>query len=222
MSARDEILGKVRRSLSAPTDDKARQAAVADRLSRKDAALIPARGQLEHGEQIALFCKQAEAVQSTTIRVASADDVPEAIATYLRDHNLPSSIRMGEDDRLTGLDWQKAPNLERATGASDGRDLVGVAHAYAGVAETGTLLVMSGADNPTTNNFLPDNHIVVVDGKDIAGDYEAVWNRLRENGSIPRTVNMITGPSRSGDIEQKLLLGAHGPRSLHIIVVDPD
>ena len=222
MSARDEILGKIRRSLSAPTDDKTRQAAVADRLSRKDAVLIPARGQLEHDEQIALFCEQAEEVQSTIIRVASADDVPETIATYLRDHNLPSSIRMGEDERLAGLNWEKAPNLERATGASDGRDLVGVAHAYAGVAETGTLLVMSGADNPTTNNFLPDNHIVVVDGKDIAGDYEAVWSRLRENGSIPRTVNMITGPSRSGDIEQKLLLGAHGPRSLHIIVVDPD
>ena len=85
----------------------------------------------------------------------------------------------------------------------------------------GLVLVTSGADNPTTNNFLPDNHIVVVDGNDISGDYETAWSNLRAVGAMPRTVNMITGPSRSGDIEQKLLLGAHGPRSLHIIVVDP-
>ncbi len=222
MSARDEIIGKIRRSLSAPADDSTRQAAVTGRLAKKDAALIPARGQLEHDKQITLFCEQAEKVNSTTIRVASADEIPEAIAAYLRDHNLPASIRMGDDERLSGLDWEKAPNLERANGPSDGRDLVGVAHAFAGVAETGTVLVTSGADNPTTNNFLPDNHIVVVNGKDIAGDYEAAWARLRDNGAMPRTVNMITGPSRSGDIEQKLLLGAHGPRSLHIIVVDPD
>ena len=222
MSARDDILGKIRRSLSVPADDTERRAAVADRLAGKTAALIPARGQLEHDQQVTLFCEQAEKVHATTDRVASTDDVPGAIAEYLRDHNLPPSFRMGEDGRLTRLDWKKTPNLEPVAGQSDGHDLVSVAHAFAGIAETGTLILTSGADNPTTNNFLPDNHIVVVDGKDIAGDYETAWASLRKTGAMPRTVNMITGPSRSGDIEQKLLLGAHGPRALHIIVVDPD
>lgn len=222
MNAREEIFGRIRRSLSVPSDDSTRQAAVSERLAKKDPALIPARGQLNDKQRITLFCEQAENVQSTTVRVASADDVPEAIAAYLRDHNLPSSLRMGDDQRLTKLDWHKAPSLDRVPGPSDGRDQVGLAHAFAGVAETGTLLMTSGAENPTTNNFLPDNHIVVVDGKDITGDYETAWARLRERGGMPRTVNMITGPSRSADIEQTLLLGAHGPRSLHIIVIDPD
>lgn len=222
MSARDDVLGKIRRALSVPAEDTDRRAAVAERLAGKKAALIPARGQLDHVSQVALFCEQAEKVHATTARVASADDIPEMIAAYLRDHNLPSSFRMGDDERLRSLDWTKAPNLEPIGGPSDGRDLVSVAHAFAGVAETGTLLMTSGTDNPTTNNFLPDNHIVIVDGSDISGDYEAAWARLRKSGSMPRTVNMITGPSRSGDIEQKLLLGAHGPRSLHIIVVDTD
>jgi L-lactate dehydrogenase complex protein LldG len=81
----------------------------------------------------------------------------------------------------------------------------------------------SGAENPSTLNFLADNHIVVVSGKDMTGDYEAMWDKVRATfgkGRMPRTVNMITGPSRLADIEQTLLLGAHGPRRLHIIVVN--
>ena len=97
-----------------------------------------------------------------------------------------------------------------------------MSHAFAGVAETGTLVMASGPDNPTTLNFLPDTHIVVVDAKDIAGDYETVWARVRENfgiDALPRAINMITGPSRSADIAQILILGAHGPRRLHVLIV---
>ena len=62
----------------------------------------------------------------------------------------------------------------------------------------------------------------MVEAKDIAGDYETLWRRLREkfgDGLMPRAVNLITGPSRSADIKQTLILGAHGPRRLHVMVV---
>ncbi len=84
------------------------------------------------------------------------------------------------------------------------------------------LVLTSGPDNPTTLNFLPDVHVVVVDAADVASDFETAMARLRERygvGDLPRTVNLITGPSRSADIEQTLMLGAHGPRKLHVIVV---
>ena len=80
----------------------------------------------------------------------------------------------------------------------------------------------SGQDNPTTLNFLPETHIVVLRAEGVAGDYETVWAKLRARygkGALPRTVNWVTGPSRSGDIEQTILLGAHGPRRLHVVVV---
>jgi L-lactate dehydrogenase complex protein LldG len=222
VSARDTVLGKVRRALAVPADDSRRAKTVAERLAAAERGPVPARGQLDHGAQIELISTMAEKVQATTARVKNADDVPQAVADYLRDHNLPASLRMGDDKRLAAMPWDRTPNLDRLAGPSDGRDMAGLSHAFGGVAESGTLIMTSGPENPTTVNFLPDHHIVVIDGGDIAGDYETVWSRLRESygkGVMPRTVNMITGPSRSADIEQTLLLGAHGPRSLHIIVV---
>jgi len=149
--------------------------------------------------------------------------LPQSVSNYLRNRNLPQALRMGDDERLASADWSQAPNLVCSKGPSDGTDLVGLSHAGAGVAETGTLVISSGAANPTTVNFLPENHIVVVKASDIEGDYETAFAGMREEngqGIMPRTVNLITGPSRSGDIEQTMLLGAHGPRSLHVIVVD--
>jgi L-lactate dehydrogenase complex protein LldG len=164
----------------------------------------------------------AEKASATVRRVGEDSAVPAEVAEYLRGRNLPAAVRIGEDGLLNGLDWRKT-QVAVSHGVSDGRDAVSITHAAAGVAETGTLVLTSGQDNPTTLNFLPDTAIVVVKVADIAGDYETVWAAIRAKfgkGAMPRTVNFVTGPSRSGDIEQKILLGAHGPRRLHIIVVD--
>lgn len=220
-SARDDVLGNIRRSLGVTGREDARRKAVAERIELAPTGVIPARGRLPPGERVELFVAQAQGALATVARVRGADDVPRAVAEFLRDHNLPAAIRRGNDPRLSAMPWDGTA-LEVSRGASEGRDLNAVSHAVGGVAETGTLVLLSGPDNPSTLNFLPDNHVVVVDAADIVGDYEAVWERLRETfgrGAMPRTVNFITGPSRSGDIEQTLLLGAHGPRRLHVVVV---
>ncbi len=221
MSARDDILGNIRRSLGVKGGETIRRQIVQDRLERAPKGVIPKRGQVSGDERIALFKVQAEASLATVTEVDSAADVPQSIALFLRNHNLPATLRMGDDLRLKAMPWSETA-LELSHGPSEGRDLNAVSFAFGGVAETGTLAMVSGAENPSTLNFLPDNHIIVVSAKDIAGDYESVWNRVRfafGKGSMPRTVNFITGPSRSGDIEQTLLLGAHGPRRLHVVVV---
>jgi L-lactate dehydrogenase complex protein LldG len=222
MSARDLIFATLRRSLGVTGSEAPRRAAVAARLAGHPTGVIPARGQLPPQERLALFVRMAEAAAATTERVASGADIPVSVAAFLRGLNLPLRVRHGDDARLAGLPWERAPALEVLRGPSDGHDLAAVSHASAAVAETGTVVLVSGADNPTTLNFLPDVHVVAVDARDVAGDFEAVMAWLRERygaGQMPRTVNMVTGPSRSADIEQTLLLGAHGPRKLHIIVV---
>jgi len=222
MSARDTVLASIRRSLGVTGAETERRRAVEERLMRAPQGVVPARGQVPPPEQVELFRRMFEAVNGTVARVASFDDVPAAVADYLRGQNLPQRLRRGDDPALAGLDWRRVPNLEVATGRADPDDLVGLSHASAAVAETGTLVLVSGPDNPTTLNFLPDTHVVVLEANDVVGDYEAVWERLRTRygkGQMPRTVNMVTGPSRSADIEQTLLLGAHGPRRVHVVLV---
>jgi L-lactate dehydrogenase complex protein LldG len=215
------MFATLRRSLGVTGTEAPRRAAVAARLASHPRGVVPARGQLPPPQRLDLFTRMLEAASGTTERVASATDIPAAVAAFLRGHNLPLQVRHGDDPRLD-VPWGDAPALEILRGPSDGHDLAAVSHAFAAVAETGTLVLASGPDNPTTLNFLPDVHIVVLDARDIAPDFEVVMARLRERygtGAMPRTVNMITGPSRSADIEQTLLLGAHGPRKLHVIVV---
>ena len=221
MSARDAVLAKIRRSLGVTGAEPARNAAVDNRLGTRPRGVIPARGALPAAERLALFTRLAEHCAASVARVADGSQVPAAVAEFLRQRNLPAAVRMGDDKRLAAMPWGET-QIAVKHGAADGSDAVSVGHAFAGVAESGTLVLTSGADNPTTLNFLPETAIVVVDAADIAGDYETVWDRLRaETGEapLPRTVNWVNGPSRSADIEQTLLLGAHGPRSLHIVIV---
>jgi L-lactate dehydrogenase complex protein LldG len=222
MPARDLIFGSIRRSLGVSGKEATRRKAVGDRLAQHPAGIVPARGQLAAKERLALFRTMVEAANGSVEEIADAGDVPSAVAALLRAHNLPMAVKRGADPRLAALPWERERTLEVSVGPSDGKDLVAVSHAFGAASESGTLMLVSGPDNPTTLNFLPDTHIVVVDAKDVTGDYETLWRRLREkfgDGLMPRTVNFITGPSRSADIEQTLILGAHGPRRLHVMVV---
>jgi L-lactate dehydrogenase complex protein LldG len=222
MNAREHVLMSIRRSLGVTGREAPRRKEVVDRIAGHPRGVVPARGGGTAKERLALLARMVEAASGSAERIAASADVPLAVAAFLRRHNVPQTVRRGDDLMLAALPWERAGTLEVTTGISDGKQLTSVSHAFGGVAETGTLVLTSGPDNPTTLNFLPDNHIVVVEAKDVVGDYETIWQRLRERfgaGILPRTVNMITGPSRSADIEQTLILGAHGPRRLHVIIV---
>lgn len=222
MDAKSNILSRLRVALLAPGDDSARKAAVAARLKSSPNGVIPARAQLPAASQVDLFIAMGEKFAATVTRVKSAKEVPASVSDYLRSKNLSSRAAMGSDPRLTAMPWSKEKHLELKVGPSDGTDETGISHAFGAIAETGTLVMTSGADNPTTLNFLPENHIVIVEASTIKGDLETIMADIRKSygkGVMPRTVNFITGPSRSGDIEQKIILGAHGPRALHIVVV---
>lgn len=220
-SARADILANIRRSLGTTGAERPRRHVVDERLASPPTGPIPARGQLQPEPRVALFRAEAERVHASVTEVASPAAVPAEVARFLREANLPATLRMGADPRLAAMPWAETA-LEVSAGPSAGHDLNAVSHALAGVAETGTLALPSGPDNPTTLNFLPDNHVVVIRAADIEADLESVWARLRTRygkAEMPRVLNLVTGPSRSGDIEQTMLLGAHGPRRLHIVIV---
>jgi len=220
--SRAKILGRIRSALGAAGADGARREAVESRLASHPAGPVPERARKDGKALGELFVEKLLSQKATVEHVANAGDIPETVARYLREANLPARIRMGSDELLAIAPWEKVPALERQSGRARGDDLVSVSRAQAGAAETGTLFLTSGPENPTTLNFLPDTHIAVIKADDLVGSYEEAWNRLRAKngeGQLPRTVNLISGPSRTADIEQTMVMGAHGPRRLHVIVV---
>ncbi|MFC0282830.1 lactate utilization protein C [Camelimonas abortus] len=221
--ARDDILASIRRSLGVSPDDAPRRAEALARLARPPRGVIPQRGQASGRAAVETFIRYAEAAQASVSVAPAPEAVPAEAARWLSARNLPPTARMGADPRLAAMPWGETA-LEVSHGPSAGQDLTGVSHAFAGIIETGSLVLLSGPDNPTTLNFLPDNHIVVLDSADLVPSLEDVWARLRREvaGAPPRTINMITGPSRSGDIDRTIFLGAHGPRALHVILIDRD
>jgi len=169
------------------------------------------------GDLVARFRAKAEAASSTTDRVASEQQVPAAVARYLEAHKLPKSGCVWP--ALAHLEWQGA-GLALEARAAKGEDLVGVTGAYCALAETGTLMMCSGADTPASASLVPETHVAVVPVARIVPHMEDGWDLLRvAQGSLPRAVNFISGPSRTADIEQTIVLGAHGPYRVHIVLV---
>lgn len=227
--ARDQIMAGIRRALKRDTPDTGPDSGsdsglgtgeVDTRIATHPRGLIPQRAQIPHDQRVTLFGEMVEAAAATVDRVDGLDQVPQAVSTFLKERNLPQQVRLAPDPAIGGIDWSRAPVLETVSGRAERDDVTSVTGALVGIAETGTLMMTSGPDHPTTLNFLPDNHLVVLRTSQIVGLYEDGWDRLRAKGDLPRTVNFITGPSRTGDIEQRIQLGAHGPRRLHIILVD--
>jgi L-lactate dehydrogenase complex protein LldG len=227
--SKDAILGAIRRGLKRgplPAD----QAAMLDgRLATHPRHLIPTRSRLPRAEQIDLFIRNVEKEFGTVARIADIAAVPDAIAEYLAAQNLPARLVVAPHPEFDAIDWSSRPMIERETRRAQDGDQVSLQHAWAGVAETGTLFFPSDPVRPATLNLLPDTEIVVLRASAVVGAYEEAWDRLRAErkdpltgGWMPRNLMLVTGPSRSADIEQTLELGAHGPRRLHILLVEDE
>jgi len=218
---REAVIFKIRKALGT-YDSAPRRAAVAGRLAAPPPPLVPERAKRRRDELRSLFRRFLEGQSATVVEAAGAAEVPAAIGRYLRSANLPLRVRVGDDAYLDRLPWASEPALERRRGRAEAEDEVGLSRATVAVAETGTLVLASGADNPVTVTFLPETSVVVVREEDLVGGYEGAWERIRARfgaGAMPRTVNFVSGPSRSADIGGQLVMGAHGPRRLCVILV---
>lgn len=217
-NAREQILSDIRRALNRTTSlHKSVSAALVARLAGHSVHVQP----VVETDLVDQFIKKSKAASSTVTTVPSLVQVPEAITQYLTTSAQKLEVVMAPDPLLDGIDWPASMKIERRRAGR--QDVVSITGVFAAIAETGTVVLLSGAHSPTTLNFLPDVHIVIVRRQQIVTHIEDVWRRLRsELEDIPRTVNLITGPSRTADIEQTIQLGAHGPRSLHVIIINAE
>ena len=203
MSARDAILSAIR----------------AQRV--KSASRPPLYRRAQAVEDMAThFTAQATRAASEVRRLARMQDVPAAIAEALRSRNMKAAVHLPKNSPLNeSLAWDLAPGLERDT-APPGPDDAAVSLAPYGIAETGTLAYPARGDAPASWHFRPGLEIAVIRKSSILPDFESVLARVNIDDKWPSTLNLVTGPSRTGDIEQTLELGAHGPKALVVLVVE--
>ncbi len=218
-SSREQIFNNIRQGLKRGPLQGEALAAAQGRLADHPANTVPARSRLPHDEQVQLFVDMATEAAAELIRLDSAEQLPEAVAEFLSANQLTELVRSSAPE-LSALDWSPLSGVESVQRPARAGDRVSLTSCFAGIAETGTLMLLSGPESPTTLNFLPDIHLVMLEAENIVGAYEDAWAKLRASrDDMPRTVNMITGPSRSADIEQKLQMGAHGPKRLVILLI---
>jgi L-lactate utilization protein LutC len=208
-SARADILARVRTAAGArePTAAQAR-------LSERPRGPLP---RLE-GALLDRFEARLSLAAATVARVESAASLPQAVSEYLDAQGVHSDIVLAAHELLDVDGWPAGRGAVRR--ALRAEDAVGVTVAECAVAETGSLVMLSGPHTPTAFNFLPETCICAVRTADVVAHLEDVWLRLRERGlAMPRALNFVTGPSRTADVEQTIQLGAHGPRRLHVLLV---
>ncbi|MDP2822065.1 MAG: lactate utilization protein C [Sulfuritalea sp.] len=218
MSSREDILGRVRAGLHrSATNAAAGREAMLAALANRSHGPKPA---IDANPQALLerFRIKSEALSSTVDVVAQESDAPAAIARYLTSMNLPKAAVVWPS--LAVLDWATAGLGVEGRGARDA-DLVGITGCFCAVAETGTLMLCSSPATPAAVSLLPETHIAIVRAARIVPYMEDAWDLARQElGALPRAVNFISGPSRTGDIEQTIVLGAHGPYRVHLVIVE--
>jgi L-lactate dehydrogenase complex protein LldG len=177
------------------------------------------------GELKLRFRTMSERMSSTVDEVSRLADAPVAAARYLDAQGLER--RAVAWPALEGFDWAgaglavefRAPRFDE----SQGSDPVGITGCYCALAETGTIVLLSGIDTHASTHLLPETHIALVRASRIVAGMEDAFALMRaERGGsahmMPRAVNMVSGPSRTADIEQTVVLGAHGPYRVHLII----
>jgi L-lactate dehydrogenase complex protein LldG len=215
VSARDNILGRTRSALGrsgAPAD--AETAAMRAKLRNHPRGPMPAMP----WDPLTRFKERCAVLSSTVDEVSRLEQVPEAVARYLSERDLPrSGVCWPEFD---GLHWAAA-GLQFEARPASGDDKTGITGCFCAIAETGTLMLLSGAQTYPATSLLPDTHIAIVHRSRLVRSMEDGWDLLRrEHGSLPRQVAFVSGPSRTADIEMTLVLGIHGPYRVHIILLD--
>ena len=221
-SARDAMLGRVRSALGKKGERADARATAGAYVAAHAQGPRPAMP----GDLIQRFVTRAADMESSVEALSDRSGIPAAVGRYIDALVLPPELEMQRSK--SGVCWPEFADLDwRAAGLTveprptTGRDRLGITGTFCAVAETGTLVFLAGAQTPTATALLVDTHIAVVRSDRIVSGMEEAFALIRrDQGRLPRAVNFISGPSRTGDIEQTIVLGAHGPFRVHILVLD--
>jgi L-lactate dehydrogenase complex protein LldG len=217
MSARENILRRIRQAQGRPGTEpaEAELAAVRAAIARHEIGPQPAFAHT--ADALAQFFRECDRLQTSYARVPGREDVPAEVARYLSSKGLEPRI-VGWT-AFAGLDWTGA-GVAFDDRPARGEDRTGLTGCHCAIAETGTVVLLSSPQMPKATALLPETHVCVVERGRLVDTMEDAFALLRrEVGEPPRSVFMVSGPSRTADIEQTIVIGAHGPYRVHVVVV---
>jgi L-lactate utilization protein LutC len=227
MNARDSFLHRVRQ-------------AVLEGNRAGAAAALPERGQVGYqgggADPAERFCAELTAAGGAAYRVHERSEVVHKVRELLAAHGA-RKVLIGVGGLIERLSL--AAELDRAgfelTSPQDVRAGAwrepffaadaGVSNATHLIAETGSVVMAAQPDEPRSVSLLPPLHIVLAQRSQILPDlfdlfdlYAGLEDGARRSNELPSCLTVITGPSKTGDIELKLVTGVHGPGEIHVIV----
>ncbi|MBP8120187.1 MAG: lactate utilization protein C [Burkholderiales bacterium] len=215
MSARENILARIRQKSGRDgMTSEAELMLVREHMARHERGPLPS---MAMREPVQHFIDECARLKTTTAEVAAMVDVPAEVARYLAAHGLvPRCVGWHQ---FSTLDWAAA-GMQFDDRIASGDDMVGLTDCFCAIGETGTLLLLGAPGTPKATALLPETHICVVSKARIDATMEDAFDRMRrETGEPPRSTFLVSGPSRTADIEQTLVIGAHGPYRVHVILV---
>ncbi len=212
-SARTELMGKLRRA-----SDNTSAEQIKARLSSLGTAPAPP---LPGRDIIEAFLINVLKNQGSIDCATDRSSAVSAVARHLHETFRTRKLVVSNDSRLAAMPWRDGGVLPRFGAAEQGEN-ASLSYAKLGVAETGSVVTYTGRENPAANNLLVEVHIVLLDVVDLMANLDDAWLRIStdmEKSGRPRGINVISGPSSTADISAQLVMGAHGPRGWHVILM---
>ncbi len=222
-SSREEILHRIRKGLGGEGSGHAHSEAP---LARNTGPSSGAGGQ--RADLADIFAELLAGVNTSVYSASGRDAVLEFITGFVREKGA-DSFSIWETEYIRSLGIKESleggglavKSAENKAGIALSR--VGITEADYAIADTGTLVLLSGPERPRGVSLIPPVHLAIVRKENILSDIGELFdilNKLYEDPEcIPVCTTFITGPSRTADIELNLTMGVHGPKELHVLIV---
>ena len=215
MSARENILARIRsQSAKAGVTTEGELDAVRAHISKHERGPLPT---FAMHDPVQHFIEECARLSTTITEVAEVVDVPREVARYIASARLQA--RCTGWPEFVALDWQAA-GIQYDNRPATGDDMIGFTGCFCAIGETGTLLLLGAPNTPKSTALLPETHICIVKKSRMVPTMEDAFALMRnEIGEPPRATFFVSGPSRTADIEQTIVIGAHGPYRVHVILI---
>ena len=232
-NARETILENIRRALHRESSTAVSPAALSSEVLAQNSLERSGNGDQNRAELIQRFSAELTRVGGRFQRCNGEDVAFDYIEHVAKSHNAKlvvswdvpifTGIDLRAQLQKNGIAFEKATaNMDLISKAAEAD--IGISGVDYALADTGTLVLFASQSQPRSISLLPPVHIAILKPEQVLPGLSELFPLLGDEQSGQRNlssaITFITGPSRTADIELKLVVGVHGPQELHVLLLD--